>query len=355
MDEDLALFYEDASDQLQYMENALLDTKESGVNKESIDELFRAMHTIKGTAGMFGFDDVVHFTHKAENLLDNIRQEKIIFSEEIQELFLHVKDHTSKIIEQSINENGLDEQSLTEQETLISHIDLVMSKSGVAQSVDENKESVTLDFAELSCQEESDDMWHVSIRFAEDFFTSGMDILSIFNYFNKLGEIAFNTPIVSSIPLLQELNPLQTYIGFEIEFQSSASKEDIEEIFEFVEDDVTLFIFKSSDKKSYDELFTVYEGLKDILLNLGLYEESTIQEEIAQIQMQESTPVLVEKPISKDMKVVKKEMAKSLRVDSAKIDLLINQMSEVVIANAKIETLVADNENGENSELIESV
>ncbi|MEA3523512.1 MAG: chemotaxis protein CheA, partial [Campylobacterota bacterium] len=79
------------------------------------------------------------------------------------------------------------------------------------------------------------------------------------------------------------------------------------------------------------------------------------QEEIAQIQMQESTPVLVEKPISKDMKVVKKEMAKSLRVDSAKIDLLINQMSEVVIANAKIETLVADNENGENSELIESV
>ncbi len=98
MDEDLALFYEDSSDQLQNMENALLDIIKVGANANSVGELFRAMHTIKGIAGMFGFDDIVRFTHKAENLLDNIRQEKIVFSSELQELFLLVKDHTSKII-----------------------------------------------------------------------------------------------------------------------------------------------------------------------------------------------------------------------------------------------------------------
>ncbi|MBU0719956.1 chemotaxis protein CheA [bacterium] len=346
MDEDLALFYEDSSDQLQYMENALLDIIQSGITKESIGELFRAMHTIKGIAGMFGFDEIVHFTHKAESLLDNIRQDKIAFTDEIQELFLQVKDHTSKIIEQSVNEDGLDEQSISEQESLISIMDLVMSKSGVAQSVDEKEERVSLDFNELVSLE-NHDMWHVSIRFADDFFTSGMDILSIFNYFNKLGYITFNTPIVSNIPSLEDLDSLKTYIGFELEFQSSASKEDIEEIFEFVENDVVLFIFKSTDEKAYDELFNTYEGLEEILLGFGIYAKEDLEED--------KVTQKIEKPIQATLKVpkmVKKEIAKSLRVDSAKIDFLINKMSEVVIANAKIETLVSQSDD---SELIESV
>jgi len=63
MDEDLALFYEDASDQLSIMEEALLDISDHGVNEENIGGLFRAMHTIKGTAGMFGYDELVSFTH----------------------------------------------------------------------------------------------------------------------------------------------------------------------------------------------------------------------------------------------------------------------------------------------------
>ena len=344
MDEDLALFYEDSSDQLQYMENALLDIREIGVNSESIGELFRAMHTIKGIAGMFGFDDIVHFTHKAENLLDNIRQEKIVFSEDIQDLFLEVKDHTSKIIEQSVNNNSLDEQSFKEQETLISNINSILSESIVSQSIDENEADVILNFAELTSSEDND-IWHISVRFADDFFTSGMDILSIFNYFNKLGHITFNTPIVSNIPSLEDLDPLKTYIGFELEFQSSASKEEIEEIFEFVEDDVTLFIFKSTDEKAYSELFNIYEGLKEILLGLGIYEKEDFEQDIPTQAV--STEAAIKEPT-----IVKKEIAKSLRVDSTKIDLLINLMSEVVISNAKIETLVSQSNN---SELIESV
>ncbi|MEA3352834.1 MAG: Hpt domain-containing protein [Campylobacterota bacterium] len=73
MDEDLALFYEDATEQLQNMENALLDASEGTDDLEKIGEIFRAMHTIKGTAGMFEFDHIVKFTHTAENLLDEVR------------------------------------------------------------------------------------------------------------------------------------------------------------------------------------------------------------------------------------------------------------------------------------------
>ena len=77
MTEELELFAEDTEEQLQFMENALLDTTESGVDSEKIGAIFRAMHTIKGTAGMFGFDDVVSFTHVAENLLDEVRKDNV--------------------------------------------------------------------------------------------------------------------------------------------------------------------------------------------------------------------------------------------------------------------------------------
>ena len=354
MDEDLALFYEDSSDQLQNMENALLDIIKVGANANSVGELFRAMHTIKGIAGMFGFDDIVRFTHKAENLLDNIRQEKIVFSSELQELFLLVKDHTSKIIELCVNEDGLDAHSLKEQTTLIEKIDSVLANGDLAQNSATLRQNVTLDFSELSSNQDND-VWHVSIRFAEDFFTSGMDILSIFNYFNKMGKILFNAPIISGMPKIQEINPLKTYIGFELEFQSNATKEDIEEIFEFVEDDVTLFIFKRSDKEAYHELFSAYEGLQNILQDLGQYEEekkTIVPSEDVKTEME--VPFQNEN-LESDLKVEKKELAKSLRVDSNKIDLLINQMSEVVIANAKIEALVSKSEDSPLAESVEEL
>ena len=74
MNEELELFLEDSEEQLTFMENALVAMQESGVNEEDIGALFRAMHTIKGTAGMFGFDDVVSFAHVAESLLSAFRK-----------------------------------------------------------------------------------------------------------------------------------------------------------------------------------------------------------------------------------------------------------------------------------------
>ncbi|MCK4975257.1 MAG: Hpt domain-containing protein, partial [Sulfurimonas sp.] len=68
MSEELEIFLEDCDDQLQMMENALVDMQNSGATEDSIGAIFRAAHTIKGSAGMFGFDNIVAFTHIVENL-----------------------------------------------------------------------------------------------------------------------------------------------------------------------------------------------------------------------------------------------------------------------------------------------
>lgn len=364
MDEELELFYEDSSEQLGIMEESLLDISDNGVNDENMGGLFRAMHTIKGTAGMFGFDALVSFTHIAENLLDEMRSNKTPFSDALLQIFLQTKDHTAILVECSVNEEALSESANKNQKELSSQLSALLNSDTQDAEVDTpTSNEAELDFSELN--EGDGDMWHVSIRLSEDFFTSGMDVLSIFSYFNKIGEIVINTPVLTGIPLIQDIEPLTAYIGFEMEFQSSCSKEDIEEIFEFVEDDVTLFIFKTPNTLAYEELFEAYDGLQGILLEAGVWEEAPqtvkdtqvietpkIPEPKIPIQINEidSSPMQEKESIAS-----KKITSSSLRVDSSKIDALINQMSEIVIANAKVEALASLNDDGELQESIESL
>jgi len=354
MDEDLELFYEDASEQLSVMEESLLDISDNGINDENMGGLFRAMHTIKGTAGMFSFEGLVSFTHIAENLLDEMRTVKSPFNDELLQLFLNVKDLTAILVECSVNEEELSSQAQNSLSQLTKELENLLQKNlhSDTQEVKTQETLPQLDFSELNTQDS--DMWHVSMRFSEDFFTSGMDILAIFNYFYKLGEIIINTPIIDDIPLIEDIEPLNAYIGFEMEFQSSCSKEEIEEIFEFVEDDVTLFIFKTPNQDAYAELFEAYDGLEELLNEAGVYdnEEEEIQEVVQEVVVQHVEEIVTAKtPKSSKKKIT----SSSLRVDSSKVDLIINQMSEIVIANAKVEVLASSSKDSNLLESIESL
>jgi two-component system chemotaxis sensor kinase CheA len=378
MTEELELFAEDTEEQLQFMENALLDATEDGVDDEKIGAIFRAMHTIKGTAGMFGFDDVVSFTHVAENLLDEVRKGNAELSSEMLALMLKCKDHVETLAQLSINEEEITEEISATGEELISQLKSMMpGATPMAPVAQEHQEEEAVEVAN-DADTESENistpmatgdevMWHVSLRLKEDFFTTGMSILSIFNFFNEMGEIVMNVPVLANVPTLKNLDSQKCYMGFEILFQSTASKEEIEEIFEFVEDDVELSVFKQGDKEALDKLVKQYasENLQTLLVEEGIYEESafSVQEELKEEKnvVEESKPEVVKvvpKPTKSAPSTPKKESTKksapkssSLRVDSNKIDVLINQMSEMVIANARI---VEISEQSENMELEES-
>ena len=98
MSEELEIFLEDCDDQLQMMENALVDMQNSGATEDSIGAIFRAAHTIKGSAGMFGSDAIVAFTHIVEKRFEHIRERAIKVSAHMVELCLLCKDHTDKLI-----------------------------------------------------------------------------------------------------------------------------------------------------------------------------------------------------------------------------------------------------------------
>jgi two-component system chemotaxis sensor kinase CheA len=373
MDEDLELFYEDASEQLQYMENALLDAKDGTQDLAKIGEIFRAMHTIKGIAGMFDFTNIVSFTHIAESLLDEVRNGKVILDSDLASVFMEVKDITSFMVEKSVNSEEYPQELLDNVDRVVKNLSNYNSDnaSTTTTSVESEVEELDLSsFDTVSSSSEEDTIWHVSVRFDEEFFTSGMDIISILRYFNKLGEILLNIPIIDKIPTIEEIDPLKTYIGFEIDFQSNCEYEEIEEIFEFVEDDVELFIFRHNESQKFEELFTLHPEVKKLLIDNGIYsennttptavveeqdsQEKTIEE---QVVLEQPTIPVQETPKTKveDITPVKMKKSSTLRVDSNKVDLLINMMGEMVIQNSKLMQMAEDRADDDLEEVANSM
>jgi len=377
MTEELELFAEDTEEQLQFMENALLDATESGVDDEKIGAIFRAMHTIKGTAGMFGFDDVVSFTHVAENLLDEVRKGNAELTPDMLALMLKSKDHVDALAQLSINEEDITSEITEAGEALLVQLREMMpgAEPTMEEKIEANQakmqeaETSKAQLEETSSmpEVEGEAVWHISLRLKEDFFTTGMSVLSIFNFFQDMGEVLMNVPVLSHVPTLKELNAQKSYMGFEILFQTESSKEDIEEIFEFVEDDIELSVFQQADTASLAKLIEIRgeASLQSLLVEEGVYEEEAFSVQVVETVpsdpvvaavQPEPVKVVPAKPVAKkEVKEAEKKPAakksSSLRVDSSKIDVLINQMSEMVIANARI---VEISETSDNMELEES-
>lgn len=360
MNEELEIFLEDCDDQLQMMENALVDMQSQGATEDSIGAIFRAVHTIKGSAGMFGFDDIVAFTHTGENLFQNIRQGSIEITKEMIDLFLLCKDHMDKLIEVLADEEELDEEVKALGTELTKRLNLYISPAEQKQTHSAEETPAEIESLDKSINEAST-RWHISIRFKEDFFTTGMSVNSIFNFLNKIGKVLINHPIVYNIPNLTDLNPLHPYIGFELLVQADVSRKEIEEVFEFVQNDVDFVIFeegKSGEIKALVQLRKEDE-LEDELVKAGLGVSEDFGIHIPKEQTAKVSPTgsVCESTFVPQTKAPQKQKSSSsLRVDSTKIDVLINYMSEMVISNSKILSLIEkeENEEEESSELVEA-
>jgi len=106
---DIKFFEEDATNQLHNIEMVLSALYVEN-NKENVSELFRAIHTLKGAAGMFGFQNIVSLTHKAEDLLDKIRSEQISFDSSLYSLFIEVRDVLEVLIIKVVNHKRVNEE-----------------------------------------------------------------------------------------------------------------------------------------------------------------------------------------------------------------------------------------------------
>lgn len=383
MDAALETFLQEAEELLLEMEDSLLMLEDNPEDSEVINSVFRAMHTIKGSAGLFGFDEVVKFTHEAETVLDLARTGERDVDPVLISILLNCKDHTSKLLEFCV----MDLDAPLPQNLQEVGDDLILKLTGKPV---EKKTEVTINeippSKELSEQALADD-WLISLEFKEDALRNGMDPLSFLRYLKTIGTIEQILTSMPDMPLDQEMNPESCYLHFKVVFKSDADKQTIEEVFEFAADDCDIRILPPNSKiQHYLNLLeaqsdATVEKLGDMLMKVGaltptdianaLQDQTAKQQENPdseeEVELEPLGEILVEQQVVQqtivDHALKKQEQTKKkiateasyIRVDSNKLGNLIDLVGELVISGAAMNLMVDKHGLADVDEVAESM
>lgn len=348
LDQVLQTFYDESRELLVDMEIILLDLEFHPDDSELKNALFRCVHTIKGSSGMFGFDAIVNFTHVVENILDRLRADDIQYSRELAQLLLKSRDHIQRLIDLGDDETSAD--MIDEGKSLLENLEIY-------QQVSEAAPEPTLDQSEPGDQLNSvhDGLWHISLRFDRDIFRHGMDPLGFIRFLQTTGEITALYTLTHDLPDIEQMDAESCYLGFEISLQSSATADEIRAVFEFVEELSRITIIPPGSA------FPAYAALLESLSDErdAVAEWLIAQGKISQNQLTRHTDGdgLIESDDVGAGKVVpvvpasetgataeKTEHAREspaaktqyIRVEAKKLDQLINLVGELVIASSSV-------------------
>ena len=348
LDQVLHTFILEARELLEDMEAALLRVADEADPRESINAIFRAAHTIKGSSGLFGLDAVVTFTHVVESVLDRVRDGTVTLDEPLVVLMLASGDYIGRLVDGvERGEPQADPKTEPEGAALLGRLQTYLA--GEAAS------AAPVAVAASGASAGGPARWHLSLRFGPDVLRNGMDPLSFIRYLATLGEIEHIVTLPDAVPGLDALEAEGCCLGFEIGFLTGADKAAIENVFEFVIDDCALRIVPpGSQVAQYIELIrSLPEGpsrLGEILVACGsvtaheletaleLQAAGASTQKIGAILAQQGkvAPQVVEAALAKQKQVkeTRATESQSVRVDADKLDRLINLVGELIIAAA---------------------
>jgi two-component system chemotaxis sensor kinase CheA len=240
--EAIAAFVQEARELLAAMEVILLQIEHDGVDKAGIDAVFRAVHTIKGSASIFAFEQIVDFTHITENVLDKIRTQTITLDEDLRVLLLACNDYISSQIDtiafakeeqpaDSARRRGLEEK-------LRACLDAIGKTRSVMQAESASVTEVKLPVVQRKHTDVAAKTphWYLSLRFDRDIFLYGLNPIAFVQHLCTFGVVCDIRVIDDFLPEKQLFNPEQCYIGFEIVFQSQATHSEIVDVFSLMND-----------------------------------------------------------------------------------------------------------------------
>lgn len=369
MEQALQAFIVESGELLEDMEQALLGVLQEEDPSDAVDAIFRAAHTIKGSAGLFGLDFIVDFTHVAESVLDKVRDRTIALDESVVALLLACGDHTGRLVAAAAaGQTEADAQLLADAEPLLEGLNRLLANAAVglpSAAIAATQDAVagmppggTLPLPQSLPGSRAPDHWHISLRFGRDVLRNGMDPISFLRYLGRLGTITAIATLPDELPGLAEMDPESCYLGFEIALRSSATKAVIEGAFEFVLDDCVVHILPpDSEVSRYIDLIDALgprsdDGtlrLGEILVHCGsltrreLDEALRLQhggapEPLGQLLVEQRR---VQQPVveaalvrQKQIKETRAADHQSVRVDAEKLDRLVDLVGELITATA---------------------
>ena len=300
------VFFDESFEGLDTMEELLLSLSDGDADSESVNTIFRAAHSIKGGSATFGFAPVAEFTHILESLLDEMREGEREVTPEAITLLLQSVDCLREMLT-SLQDNG--ECDGTTAEDLGKKF-LAMNDDGSSISNSEVKGKEAIPDA-------SSDEWLISFYPEAHILSNGNEPLRMFRELSALGECKVKI-LESSIPQWDDFETDEILLKWEIELKADIQVADINEVFEWVEDECELVVKHPSAESSVKE-DTKEDGGQPIV-------------DETPIEVSTSTEVVKQANPKKEVT----RTASSIRVGIEKVDSLINLVGELVITQSML-------------------
>jgi len=332
------MFKSEAYELLGELENALLALEEAPRDKDVISRVFRALHTIKGSGGACGFESISHFAHEVESVYEAIRSDKLEASREIIDLTLAAKDQIAALFDEFYKKKPAAGQ-VTEQ----------ISKRfrSMVPAAFPAKPRTTAVPARV--EEERQTTYRIRFRPSRTIFETGTDPQLLLDELCTLGTCRVVAQL-ADIPPLETLDPEHCYLYWDMILTTNRGLNAVKDVFLFVQDSSEVAIEPIEMETALTEN-DEYKKLGEILVERGDLSLSDVQDisseqklfgeilvERGLVDNDRVEAALTEQQHVRDLRRErqKSEEMMSIRVQSSKLDKLVDLVGELVTVQARL-------------------
>ncbi|WP_395018120.1 chemotaxis protein CheA [Dongia sp.] len=313
-------FRQEAQELLEQLEQILLDLTRTPDNPELVDSTFRALHTIKGSGSMFGFDEVAGFTHHVESAFDLVRKGKVAMTAALADIALAGKDHIRNLIERPESADPAAGQAI------LARLEATVGGHGAAEAPKPAETAAPTAAAPAAPRAK----WRVQFRLPTDALATGTNPLLLIDELRSLGQ-ATVTPLLDKIPPLAALNATEIHIGWDVTLETDKPKTAIEDVFMFVMDEMELKIEEIAAPKPAPAPAAVTAAPAPVA----------------------PKPAPAAQPAKNTAEALKS--GGSIRVPAERLDNLMDRVGELVIAQSRLKQIAAASQDGEFKSISEEI
>ena len=359
IDQHRAAFVEEATELLGELETTLLTLEENPRDREIIDRVFRALHTIKGSGAMFGFDAVAAFTHELETAFDRVRRGELEVSTALIELTLAARDHIRDLLDV---EGTPDEVQRVRGAAVVEALLALCPRRDAPAAAAEAPRAPSSSAAAAGAET----TYRIRFKPPADIFLRGGDPSALMAELAGLGALRFALR-TDDLPPLEELDPEQCRCSWEAVLTTSRPLDDVRNVFVFFEDDAELRIDvvdvdadEGAPPKRLGEILVERGDVSEDAVRAALATQRRIGDVLIEQGLVSPAKVhaaAVEQKAVQDARTKRQtaEAASSVRVAAERLDQLVNLVGELVTVQARFSATAQRRGDQELAALAEEV
>lgn len=365
-DERNQMYLQEAEELLTNVERQVVELESTPGDSELLDNIFRNLHTLKGSGSMFGYENVAAFTHDIETLFDLLRDQEMKATKEIIDLTLSARDHLWRML------FSPEEASAEEQERLQETFQSLTGRTNNSSDTPEGSEDEipaakpASGYASETTQDDrnaekagQNRTFRIRFKPEQSIFCRGTKLLPLIRELSGLGT-CIAMAHTDNMPSLQDIDPEKCYVTWTFLLTTAEDENAVLDVFIFVEDDAELRV-ELIDEEDRLDVEADYKEIGKILYERGTLREEDIQQimsyherfgEIAVkkglLDSSEVNSALEEQEYVRRRRQRRKESSSisTIKVKSKKLDTLIDLVGELVTLQAGLAQYSKDHSNG---------